>query len=196
MRTIEPTIITTREAVEWTKNYTDYPASQWQLNYYFRGPGTGFNVVWGTEITADGDDFVISVPGSRTDNVDVAGKYKWQAWVTEIADTDNKICVGSGYVDIRFGFDPETQAAVETRSLAKQIVDSVDAAMLAFSTSDVQEYEISTPAGTRKVKRSDRVAMKDLRKEYASIVAREVAIERGRNTGVFGRPIFINVREN
>lgn len=168
MRTIEPTIITTREQVEWTKSYADYPATLWNLEYRFRGPGPGFDV----DGVADGDDFAITVLGTTTDNM-VAGTYTWQAWVTEIADTANKIKVDEGSVMVKLGFDPNSVAAVETRSAAKIMLDTIDAALLAFATSDVLEYEITTPAGSRRVKRSDKAELTSLRDRYVKIVRRE-----------------------
>lgn len=191
VRTIEPTQITTREEVHWTKSYADYPASLWQLNYYFRGPAlaSGFNAAWATEVTADGDDFDIVVPASKTDDMTVAGIYTWQAWLTEIADSTNKINIGSGRTRITIGFDP-ADLTLETRTPNEIALDSVNAAMLAFSTSDVLEYEISTPAGTRKVKRSDKTQLLKMRDLYATLVINERARERSRN----GQPIMQSVK--
>lgn len=189
VRTTEPTTITTREEVHWTKSFDDYPATLWQLDYYFRGPGIGFNAAWATEITADGDDFDIVVPASKTDNVTEAGVYIWQAWLTEIADSTNKIKIGEGRTKIVIGFDPASVATVETRSKAKIMLDTIDAALLAFATSDVTEYEISTPAGSRRVKRSDKTQLTSERKYWAGIVTNEIARERARN----GQPLMRTV---
>lgn len=181
MRYTEPTQITTREKVVWTKNYSDYPADEWTLAYYFRGPGTGFNAAG----TADGDDFVVTVLGTTTDNVDRAGKYKWESWVTNIADTTIKYNVGVGFTNIVLGLDPDELAAVDLRSNAQRIVDAIDAALL-ISAGDVVEYEVSTSAGSKKVKRSRKEAI-DTRREYAAIVAAEATAERLRQTGRVGR---------
>jgi len=195
VRTIEPTQITTREEVHWTKSYPDYPASLWQLNYYFRGPNSasGFNAVWATEVTADGDDFDIVVPASKTDDMTVAGTYLWQAWVTEIADSTNKIHVGSGRTRIIIGFDP-ADLTLETRTPNEIALDSVNAAMLAFSTSDVLEYEISTPAGSRKVKRSDKTQLLKMRDIYATLVINERARERSRTGGPIMQSVKVRMR--
>ena len=189
VRKTEPTTITTREEVHWTKCYPDYPASEWQLNYYFRGPGVGFNAAWATEVAADGDDFDIVVPASKTDDMTVAGDYVWQAWLTEIADSTNKIKIGEGRVKIVLGFDPASTATVETRTKAKIMLDTIDAALLAFATSDVVEYEIQTPAGSRRVKRSDKATLTAERKYWAAIVTNETAREDARN----GKPLMKNI---
>jgi len=196
VRTIEPTQITTREEVHWTRSYADYPASLWQLNYYFRGPASasGFNAAWATEVTADGDDFDIVVPASKTDDMTVAGTYIWQAWLTEIADSTNEILIGSGRTRIVIGFDP-ADLTLETRTANEIALDTVNAALLAFATSDVLEYEIATPAGTRKVKRSDKTQLMSLQKHYATLVANERARERSRNGGPIMQSVKIKVYE-
>lgn len=196
MRTIEPTQITTREEVQWTREYADYSASLWQLNYYFRGPGVGFNAVWGTEITADGDKFVIVVPGSKTDDVDVAGNYVWQAWLTEIADATNKKLIGTGRTRITLGFDPSSTATLETRTQNRILLDAITAAISGLATANVMEYEISTPAGSRKIKKLAMADLIEAQKHYAGIVAREESAERARQTGKWGRSVKLRVYDN
>ncbi|MBK8468098.1 MAG: hypothetical protein IPL32_19975 [Chloracidobacterium sp.] len=190
-RTIEPTVITTREEVQWTKSYDDYPATLWQLNYYFRGPGVGFNAAWGTEVVADGSAFDITVPATKTVLMTVAGWYTWQAWLTEIADSTNKIRIGQGRTRVILGFDPTSTATIETRSTAKQIIDSIDAGMLTSDGKTV-EYQVSTPSGSKKVVRASREETMKTRDKYAAIYANELAAERSRN----GKPIMqtINMR--
>lgn len=190
VRKTEPSFITTREEVRWKKSYPNYPASEWQLNYYFRGPGTGFNAAWGSEVTADGDEFDIVVPGTKTDDMTVAGEYVWQAWLTEIADSTNKINIGEGRVKVILGFDPNSVTTVETRSPAKIMLDAIDAALLAFASGDILEYEISTPAGSRRVKRSDKTTLTSERKYWATIVTNELARERARN----GKPLISSIK--
>lgn len=190
-RQTEPHTITTREHVEWTKSYCDYPASLWTLQYRFRGPSTGFNVSG----VADGDDFTVAILGTMTDDMTVAGTYIWQAWLTEIADATNIIMVESGNVTVKLGFDPTSVLTVETRSKAKIILDTIDAALLAFSTSDVLEYEITTPAGSRRVKRSDKTVLTSERAYWAGIVSGEIAREEARATGVFGSQVLVRYKD-
>jgi hypothetical protein len=194
MRTIEPTQITTREQIEWTKVYSEYSSAEWELNYYSRGPGYGFNAEFGTEVTADGDGFAIVIPGAKTEGITCAGRFTWQAWMVNASDPLHRVQVGAGHVKIAIGFTADSTAAVETRSTAQQIVDSIDAAMLAFATSDVTEYEITTPAGSRRVKRSDKASMLEMRKMYATLVANEVARERVSNGGPVLQSIKVRMR--
>lgn len=193
MRTIEPTRITAGDTVEWTRVFSDYPADEWTLQYRFRGPGEGFNI--DAEQNADDEEkFDVTIDPADTEDVDTAGIYRWEAWVTNIADpTITKLAVSPGRVTIELGSDADVTDAVETRSMAKQIMDSIDAAILAFSDdSTVQEYEISTPSGSRRVKRGDRAQLLTDRKYWAGIVTTEYAREDARN----GKPLMksINVR--
>jgi hypothetical protein len=192
VRNVEPTKITTGEEVHWTRSHSDYPATLWTLAYYFRGPGvgstpgTGFNAA----ATADGDNFDIVVPAATTDDITIAGQYTWQAWVTEIADATNKVMVGSGRTKVTLGFT-SADLTEDTRTAAKIMLDSIDAALLTFNTSDVQEYEITTPAGSRRVKRGDKQSLIDQRKYWASIVSNENYKEKSRNGGSFGTQIDV-----
>jgi hypothetical protein len=196
VRTTEPTTITTREEIHWTKSFSGYSATLWQLNYYFRSNlGVGFDAVWATEVTADGDGFDIVVAASKTDDMLVAGEYVWQAWLTEIADSTNKVKVGQGRVNVVLGFNPSLTAAIETRTKAKIMLDSIDAALLAFSSSDVVEYEISTPAGSRRVKRSDKTSLMKDRLYWATVVTNEIARERSRNGGAWMQSVKVRVHD-
>lgn len=182
-RGIEPTRFTTAEKVDWYRSLDDYPATLWTLVYSFRGPGAGFDVT----CTADGANFVASITAAATASIlaSVTGtqaRYSWQARVIRIGAATNTVVVGSGYVTIVKAL-PSGTAVFENRSIAKQIIDSIDAAVLAFAGSDVQEYEISTPAGMKRVKRSDKQWFMELRKQYAAIYAQELARERTRNGG-------------
>lgn len=162
------------ERIQWQRQFSDYSAEDYDLQYRFRGDGIGINV----DATADGSTFVAEITSADSAKMS-AGRYRWQAWMTEQADADNSFIVGSGWITIEAGFGESPTSAVETRSIAKKIVDSIDAALLAFSSTNAQSYEISTPSGTRKVTRANIKEMTDLRNYYASIVAQEYAAERG-----------------
>ena len=189
MRTIEPTRITTNDTVEWTRTFSDYPADEWTLQYRYRGPGEGFNI----DATQNADvpaKFDVVIDPADTEDVDTAGTYTWEAWVTNIADnTIQKLAIPAGCVQIFLGFEADETAAVETRSKAKIMLDAIDAALLAFATSDIVEYEITTPAGNRRVKRSDKTALISERKYWAGIVTNEIAREGAKN----GKPLMNNI---
>jgi hypothetical protein len=191
VRAIEPTRITQGEDIDWKRSFCDYPATEWTLQYRFRGPGTGFN----TDATADGEDFAVSVSSTNTAAMSI-GKYLWQAWATNIADTTVTRKIAEGTVTVERGFSAASVGTIDLRSTAKQILDAIEATLLNTATSDQLSYEITTPAGTRKVSKMGRVELLAMRKEYAGIVARENAAERVRNGGKFGKTVVINVRES
>jgi hypothetical protein len=184
-----PSSVTQGQKLEWTKTFCDYPADEWTLEYRFRGPGTGVNIT----AVADGTAFDATVSAVQSAALAV-GKWKWQAVATEIADATNIQIVGQGDIEVLLGFVSST-AEVELRSDAQIALDTIDAALLAFATSDVVEYEIETPAGRRRVKRSDKNTLMSQRKYWAVIVGVEKTQQRLKNGGSLLRSIPIVVSE-
>lgn len=184
-----PSPVTQGERVEWTTTLCNYSAEEYDLQYRFRGPGVGLNV----DATADGSAFDV-VMTLTAPAFNVPGEYHWQAWLTEIADTTNTFIAQQGKIEIKRGFVDGQNVSIDLRSPARIALDSIDAAMDAFATGDVQEYEISTPAGSRRVKRSARKDLMDLRKHYAMIVSMENTRDRLRNGGKLMKNIGIVVR--
>jgi microcompartment protein CcmL/EutN len=187
VRTIEPDRLAQGEKVEWKRDFFGYPATEWTLEYRFRGPSTGFNVTATADSTAF--DAVLAVGASVT-----AGKWKWQAWATNITDTSIIRKIDEGIITIVAGFATATTTAIETRTAAKIMLDAIDAALLASGTSTTVEYEISTPAGTHREKKS-RTEVLEQRKYWAAIVSRENQAERVRNGGKFMKSINANFFE-
>lgn len=188
IRTQEPDRLTQGESAEWKRSFCDYPATLWTLEYRFRGPGTGFDVT----ATADGTEFDAVITATRSATMS-PGKYEWQAWATDIADTSIVRKIGEGTTEIERGFTHASTGTVELRSTAKQILDAIDATLLGNATSDQMSYEITTPAGTTKVSKFSRSDLLSLRKEYAGIVARENTIERAKQTGRIGKSFEVRM---
>lgn len=148
----------------------------------------------GSTVTAADDfDAVLSAAQSATL---AAGEWYWQAWLTDKSDATNTFVVAEGRFTVKPGFSTSPTSAVDMRSPAKIALDSIDAAMAAFAESDVQEYEISTPAGSRRVKRAARKDLMDMRRMYAAIVAREIQKERLRSGRPFGRTVKARIYES
>ncbi len=184
-RITEPTQITQGDRVAWTRTISDYPATLYTLEYRFRSDaGPGFNVT----ADADGDDFDAVITSAQSATAK-AGKYAWQAWLTEIADATHTFAIQVGNTTITPGFATDAKGIVDLRSPAKQTLDAIDAALLAAATSDVMEYEISTPSGMRRVKR--RLDLLTMRKEFAAIVAAENTRERLRRGGPFMQTVGV-----
>jgi hypothetical protein len=186
-----PSPVKQGERVEWEWTLCDYPSDEYTLQFRFRGPGTGFDV--NATADADGGDGYDAFKAFGTSLT--AGVWAWQAWVTEIADATNTFMVDDGIITIETGFAAAGTGTFETRSAAKIALDTIDAALLAFSSSDVLEYEITTPAGSRRVKRSDKSQLMTLRKHWAMVVSMERTRDRLQNGGKLMKSVPIIVRE-
>jgi hypothetical protein len=177
-RTLEPTVIVKGERITWTRTFCDYSAAEYTLQYRFRGAATGVNVT----ATADGADFDVDLTAVLSATFGGTGVYKWQAWLTEIAASTNTFVVAEGRVRVDAGFVSAT-TAVEVRTIAKQTLDAITAAMLGRASSTQLEWEITTPAGSRRIKSMSAKELTDMQSYYTRIVAREDADERVRLTG-------------
>lgn len=189
MRTTEPVYITQGEQIAWKRTFGGYPSDEWTLQYRFRGPGPGFNITG----VASGSGFEATATTTQTAAME-SGQYVWQAWLTSIATPTDIREVDAGSVTVKVGFTASPTTEIDLRSPAKIMLDTIDDALLAFATSDVMEYEISTPAGSRRVKRSDKMNLKEQRNYWATIVARENAAERLRNGGKYGLQVKVRMR--
>lgn len=191
MRTTEPTIIVKGERIEWRQSFSGYSAADYDLQYRFRGVGPGVDV--DATASTSGSSFEAAITAVQSAILSI-GSYQWQAWITEKADATNTFPVGQGFVTVERGFEAGDTGDVDLRSHAKIMLDAIDDALSAFATSDVTEYEITTPAGSRRVKRSDKAQLTKQREYWAGIVSRENTTANLRNGGRFGKPIKVSMR--
>lgn len=191
MRNQVPKYITKGASIKWRRCFVGHSPAEFTLEYRFRGPGPGINVT----ATADGDAFAAEIT-SAASNTLAKGRYQWQAWLTEIANPSKKYLAARGETVVEQGFDSGDTGDVDLRTTAKKIVDALEAALLNSASREQLEYEISTPAGTRRIKFMTRREQQEFLKFYKEIVARERAAERIRNGGKFGTQVLINVRSD
>ena len=170
MRSTVPTILTPGESLTWEKSFADYPASDgWELVYYFRGAGAGFDVA----ATADGDTFELAVAAEDTEDL-IAGRYYYQAFVE--LDSE-RVLVDEGEITVRASMSEiESADAYDGRSQVKIILDNIDALIAGKATLDQQEYTI----GNRQLKRYPIADLIALRKEYAGLYAQEIRAANAR----------------
>lgn len=170
--TREPREIVIGTTVKWTREFYDYPASEYTLTYYFRGAGEGFDAA----ATPDGDAFAVTVAAATTAEM-TAGAYYWQAVATKDGE---KFFVASGETQAVASLAAVNSAtAVDGRSEAKKTLDAIDAMLKGKATLDQQEYTI---AG-RNLRRIPVADLAKLRETYARIVARERRRARVRRGG-------------
>lgn len=191
MREREPREIQRGETVRWRRHFVGYPPSEFTLRYLIRGPGIGIDV----PTVADGDAFVAEITSTQSASL-TEGNYQWQAWLNEIADPTKKYVAARGEIIVRPGFVEADTSAVDTRSTAQKIVDALEAALLNSASRDQLEYEISTPAGARKIRFMTRSEQTAFLRYYKQIVAAERAAERVRNGGPFGTTVKVRVRND
>lgn len=173
-----PNSFTAGESFSWTKEFSLYPASGWNLTYYFRGVGPGFDV----EATANGTKFDLAALASQTTSC-TAGTYSFQAFVTK---DDEKILVDSG--TIRVHPNLATMAAEDTfdgRSKAQKILDAIDAMVEGKATLDQQSYVI----GNRQLARIPIPDLILLRDKYQRIVNQEKRLEKQKKGGSYLKTI-------
>jgi hypothetical protein len=161
------------------------------LQYRFRGAGPGFDV---DGSAGPGTGFTSEITSAQSLSAE-PGKYQWQAWATNIADTDITQIIASGSVTIRPGFVSGDTSDIDLRTPEKIALDAIDAALANAATSDQLEYEITTPTGSRRIKRMARTELISLRKHFAGIVSRQNLAERLRNGGKFAKPIKTSMSE-
>lgn len=189
MRQTEPTTFAKGERIEWEREFCDIPSDEWTLQYRFRGNGPGFDV---DASAGPGTAFTADLTSAKSITAE-PGKYRWQAWATNIADTTITQIVGSGFVTITPGFVAGDTSDVDLRTPEKIALDAINAALANAATSDQLEYEITTPAGSRRVKRMSRTELISLQKHFAGIVSRQNLQERLASGGKFGKPIKVSM---
>jgi len=124
--TVEPTCLTAGDTWAWTRSLSDYPATDWQLNYTVRGP-TDIDIDWGVEVSADGADFAVEVAPAKTATL-VAGRYSLYGYVTD--GTDRHTVYSE---TLLVTADPTT--AVAALTVVEELLDQVNAAIKAFAGS-------------------------------------------------------------
>jgi hypothetical protein len=166
--TREPRSFIAGETLEWSKSFDDYPADEWTLKYSLRGPGTAPADI---TATADGEDFLVDVSSTYTAAL-TPGTWRMVGWVEKGSEKhfvyDREVIVVAA---------PATSGTLDARSTAKQIVDAIDAYMLAgpAASNAVKRYRIAD----RELERYDAAQLKDLRTYYWNIYVREERSKRG-----------------
>jgi len=174
---IEPQRVYAGDRLQWTRDFSDFPADEWTLTYYLRSDKAGGQI--DIVATADGDEFSVDV-SPDTSAAYVPSTYYWSAFVSSASD---RKLVAQGRMEVVQNpsdiYDP-----TDGRSHARRTLDSINAVIERRATSDQQRYVFQ--AVGRSV---DKMPIKDLldfRDYYAALVSQEEqaeAIARGEGTG-------------
>lgn len=159
----EPAIITQGVTHKWRKRLADYPASEWTLNYAFRGAGAGVNLTG----VADGDSRIITMSAAQSAALTV-GRYDWQARMTNGTDIYQ---VAEGVSDVAKGLAALSSGTdYDGRTQLEQDLDAVRGALRAkISGGAVAEYTI----GTRSLRNYGIEELITLESRLLKLVARE-----------------------
>jgi len=121
------------DTFNYSVNYPDYPASDgWACTMLLRGALSKT-----INSTADGDDFLLSAAAADT-ALYTAGNCKYFIHVSKGSE---RYLVEEGSVEILA--DYSSTAIYDPRSMAQQIYEAVDAALLGRATKDQMSYEIA-----------------------------------------------------
>jgi hypothetical protein len=129
----------------WTREFAGYPAVTWTLAYHFKNAASSFSVS-GADIVASGSSFVITKAAAATASI-AAGRYGWQAYVTS---GSTRFLAASGEVQVQPDFS--AAGARESRSIARQMLDAIEAYLLNANNLTAARYQI----GGRSLDRWDR----------------------------------------
>jgi hypothetical protein len=177
--TIEPLQIRAGDSVEWEKSLSDYPATEWTLTYYLRGPKP-----LDIPATADGQGFAVTISAATTAPLP-AGDYWLFGRVTDGTDV---VTVYEGTVKVLPNLNAETMGdGYDGRSHARKCRDALRAMMEGIAPHPEVAY---TLFGERQVTLMSVADRKELLSYYESLVAneeRQERISRGERTGIYIR---------
>lgn len=149
---------------QWQIALFDYPAPAWELTYNL------FNAtaLIALTATASGTEHLIRVEADETGGY-TAGRYDWVASVTSA--TFERYQVDAGVMEILPDMAAVDGDGYDGRSLARQMLDAIDALILARATG-AQTDLVRLNLGDRYQQR-DPAALLKWRQHYAAIVAAE-----------------------
>lgn len=182
----EPDSIRAGDTWQWRREdlANTYPATTWALTYVFKNAAKGFSFT----ASADGVFFAVDLPASETEELP-AGTYRWAA---QVVNGDEKHTVGMGTTEVLADVFTNPDAAADTRSHARKVLDALRAMMEGKATHDQLEYEING----RRLRRLLPAEVTAWMEFYEAKVASEEDAEkpygqrRGRNSYVrFGRAV-------
>ncbi len=163
----------------WRVALADYPAPTWVLSYILYSPTAKITLT----AAADGTAHLITVPIGTSEDF-VAGRYDW---IASVASLDERYQIDAGAIEILPDLAAISTGGYDGRSLARQILDALDAAMANRASGDQLDL-MRTQLGDRSLQR-DPVAMLKWRQHYAALVAAE-----DRAAGIGGQASFIQQR--
>lgn len=129
----EPDTIIAGDTIKWKKSFSDYKVSEgWELSYKIGGVADK-TLDFGTEITASGDDFLISIPESTSTSWG-NGEYWYRGQVSKGGE---KFTVSDGTFKVT-----NVSKFYEAIAHTKKVLDAIDAVIEDRATKDQESYTI------------------------------------------------------
>jgi len=133
--TNEPFSVVAGDTWQWDReDLTDYPASEWTLEYYLVKSGKQIKII----ASAQGNYFRVNVPATTTANYP-AGVYKWNAYVSKGSD---RFKVDNGTLEVKQNYATQIDG-YDDRSHVKKVLDAIEAVIEGRATQDHLSYSIA-----------------------------------------------------
>lgn len=148
--TTEPAELVAGNTWRWDREFADFPAGTWTLEYRFKNATASFAIT-GSAIVASGTTHQITVPAATTVAF-TAGRYQWQAYVTS---GSTRYVAADGELVVTPDF-----AAVgnyDGRSPARKMLDAIETYLADPSNLTAASYQIGNRSLDR-MKRTDLLA--------------------------------------
>lgn len=175
--TIEPLMIVAGDTLTWQKTLLAYSASDgWTLNYRLINGTTHLDF----SSMPSGSDFLINVPAA-TSAAYAPGEYAWQSYVTNVAG--QRFTIETGRIEVKPNWAAITDA-LDSRSKAKQILDSLEDAWVtaAATRAYVFEYRVAGRL-MRFATRQEWIAEMDYWRRQVALEDRAAKIAAGMDSG-------------
>jgi len=134
----EPSNIRSGDTVAWERASNDYPpGGGYSLSYAFVSRAASYQVN-GSMVTAGSQNYEITVPAATTATW-APGTYRWQAYINDTSG--NRYTIAEGTVEVLPNLQAQT-GGFDDRHPDEQILDNINAMILAKSSQDVESYRI------------------------------------------------------
>jgi len=175
--------------VAWSKELTNYPASNgWQLSYRLRGP-RNYEIPWVDNVTANGDSFSISISAATTAPY-VAGTY----WLFGFASKGGeRYQVVKSEVTIQQNAQSASQS-FDGRTHAKKMLDAIEAMLEGTASREESSYQIDIAGKMRQLSFFSRDELLRFRNFYKNEYARELSAQRIAQGKGGGRKILVRFK--
>lgn len=166
--TKEPTELVAGNTWRWDRDFADFPAGTWTLEYRLKNATASLSIN-GAQIVASGTTHQVTVPASTTSGY-AAGRYQWQAYATSGGE---RYLAAAGELVVT----PNLAAAgnYDGRSPARKMLDMIEAYLADANNLTAARYQI----GGRSLDRWDRSKLIAERSRLQFEVASEISAAGG-----------------